>query len=245
MQGSNRQLVVSCEHGGNRLPAEFRTLFRKHLSVLETHRGYDIGALDLARKISAGLSAQLFYSTTTRLLVDLNRSPHHPRLFSEFAKNCDRETKKQILQKYYYPYRQQLEAAIRQLIKAGGPVLHLSIHSFTPRLQGRTRHADIGLLYDPSRRTELAFCEHLQHLLKQSVPESVIRRNYPYRGNADGLTTHFRKVFKNRDYQGVEIEVNQKLVVAGNSPLPKLLEAICNAVPVAQSATDPLRPARR
>jgi hypothetical protein len=38
----------------------------------------------------------------------------------------------------------------------------------------------------------------------------VVRRNYPYRGDADGLTTHLRKRYPDGRYTGVEIEVNQK-----------------------------------
>jgi hypothetical protein len=37
-----------------------------------------------------------------------------------------------------------------------------------------------------------------------------VRRNYPYRGSADGLTTHLRRLHPDGRYAGVEIEVNQK-----------------------------------
>jgi hypothetical protein len=41
-------------------------------------------------------------------------------------------------------------------------------------------------------------------------PQLVVRLNYPYRGSADGLTTHLRRLHPNSDYAGIEIEVNQK-----------------------------------
>jgi hypothetical protein len=39
-----RRLLVSCEHGGNRVPARYVALFEGAADVLATHRGYDLGA---------------------------------------------------------------------------------------------------------------------------------------------------------------------------------------------------------
>jgi hypothetical protein len=48
-------------------------------------------------------------------------------------------------------------------------------------------------------------------------PEWRVRRNYPYRGDADGLTTHLRERLPAREYVGVELEVNQALVRQGGA----------------------------
>ena len=42
---------------------------------------------------------------TTRLLVDLNRSPWHPHLFSEITRPLSESRRREILQRYYVPYR--------------------------------------------------------------------------------------------------------------------------------------------
>jgi hypothetical protein len=39
-----------------------------------------------------------------------------------------------------------------------------------------------------------------------------VRRNYPYRGTADGFTTYLRRQFSARKYLGIELEVNQSLL---------------------------------
>ena len=44
----NQHLVITCEHGGNRIPVRYRGLFKVKKAVLLSHRGYDIGALSLA-----------------------------------------------------------------------------------------------------------------------------------------------------------------------------------------------------
>jgi predicted N-formylglutamate amidohydrolase len=54
-------LILSCEHGGNRLPPRFQRLFSPRF--LATHRGHDPGALAVARDFAAATAAPLFYST--------------------------------------------------------------------------------------------------------------------------------------------------------------------------------------
>jgi len=223
------KIILSCEHGGNRIPPEYRYLFNKAARTLDTHRGLDIGALAVATALAQRLDVPLTFAQTSRLLVDLNRSPHHPRLFSEFTRACDRKTRMNILQEYYHPYRNKLEQKIQNAVTKQYSVLHLSIHSFTPRLGTKVRHADIGLLYDPSRTEEKIFCKRLQTLLNESS-ELVTRLNYPYRGNADGLTTWFRKKFQPDDYAGIEIEINQKLIAGSTNARGKLAGLICSSI---------------
>jgi predicted N-formylglutamate amidohydrolase len=207
LKASARKIIITCEHGGNRVPREYRYLFEGNQTVLNSHRGHDAGALRLARELAGKLDAPLFFSETTRLLVDLNRSLHHRHLFSEFTGKCSKEIRNEILQKYYFPYRANVENEIAESKK---PVIHLSIHSFTPELDGETRHADIGLLYDPARKSERDFCEGLKSVLQNHSMGLIVRRNYPYRGTADGFTTYLRKKYTASKYIGVEIEINQK-----------------------------------
>lgn len=204
------KLLVTCEHGGNRVPPKYRPLFRKHRAALESHRGYDPGALALARTFAAAFGAELVYSTTSRLVVELNRSPDHRALFSDMTRELPRGERVKLLERYYYPYREWVEAQVREAVDAGERLLHISCHSFTPRLDGEVRRADVGLLYDPRRKAEADFCAVWQGTLRSANPHLVVRRNYPYRGYADGLTTWLRRRYPAPDYAGVEIEVNQK-----------------------------------
>lgn len=202
------KIVVTCEHGGNRIPADFEAYFRNAGEILTTHRGYDIGALELYHEFATGADVG-FFSETSRLLVELNRSERHPALFSSYTKNLPEEKKKEILELYYRPYRQQVENQIAAFILAGETVLHLSVHSFTPELDGKVRETDIGLLYDPEREQEAEFCAVWKKRIKECNIELRVRYNYPYKGTADGFTTYLRKQFPER-YLGIELEVNQK-----------------------------------
>jgi predicted N-formylglutamate amidohydrolase len=177
--------------------------------MLKSHRGYDLGALELGRFLARRLAAPLLYSTTTRLLVELNRSLHHRKLFSEFTRDLPPAEQESILDLHYFPYRRRVEAAIARALSEGDAVLHVSVHTFTPELNGVARTADIGLLYDPCRPSEKRLGVAWRDALRRLRPDLRVRRNYPYLGKADGLTTHLRRLWPDERYAGIELEVNQ------------------------------------
>ena len=201
-------LLLSCEHAGNRVPPRYRSLFRGSEAVLNSHRGWDPGAKSLGTMFQRRLAAPFFYSDVTRLLVELNRSVGHRHLFSEFTSPLGASSKADILDRYYHPHRQRVQSWVAAQLDRGIPVLHLSLHTFTPQLDGKLRTADVGLLYDPRHGQEKAFCDRWHVALKDVRIDLRIRRNYPYLGKADGMTTSLRRRF-GVDYSGIELEVNQ------------------------------------
>ena len=144
--------IITCEHGGNRVPAPYRLLFRGQRALLDSHRGYDPGSLVMATALASAFAAPLVASTVSRLLIDLNRSIGHPQLFSAATRGAPAETRVQIVDKHYRPYRVQVERLVRQAIARGHRVIHISSHSFTAELDGKVRGTDVGLLYHPGRR---------------------------------------------------------------------------------------------
>lgn len=207
--------LVTCEHGGNRIPPGYRGCFAGDEALLQSHRGYDPGALTMAREMARQLGAPLIYSTVSRLLVDLNRSPRHPRLHAECMGRLPLESRRRILERHYLPYRLRAEAAIAAAVASGKHVIHLSSHSFTPVLDGVVRTADVGLLYDPARAGEAALCGEWLACLKARQPDLRVRRNYPYTGKSDGFTAYLRRRFAAGAYIGIELEINQGTVRAG------------------------------
>ena len=154
-----RPRLVSCEHGGNRVPARFKHAFDGAAKVLNSHRGLDYGALDLARAFGRELGVEPFTATVTRLVVDLNRSPHHKNVFSEYTRPLPSAERAAAMAEHYWPYRTAVEEAVKEAVAKGSGLLHVSAHSFTPVLRGEVRNCDIGLLYDPARRGEVEFAE--------------------------------------------------------------------------------------
>ncbi|MBZ0326019.1 MAG: N-formylglutamate amidohydrolase [Altibacter sp.] len=210
------KLILSCEHGGKEIPSAYTHLFSEAKGVLATHRGYDPGTLTLFEYLKE-LADFSKSNSVSRLLIECNRSLHHPRLFSEFTKACSKDIKDQLIATYYLPYRQSVEQAIAKEIQKGHTVLHLSLHSFTPQLAHTLRNCDIGLLYDPKRAEERIFCRRFKKELLAENDRLKIRFNYPYLGSADGFTSFLRKKFPTQ-YLGIELEINQRHVVQNKFP---------------------------
>ena len=169
----------------------------------------------LARALARAFDAPLVASTTTRLLIDLNRSLGHRQSFSATTRRLPAAVRGQIVARWYLPHRDAVESHVRRAVSRGDRVIHIAAHSFTPVLYGQTRRADVGLLYDPRRYGETALCARWKASLAAQAPQLRVRRNYPYAGKGDGLTRHLRTRFSPRSYVGVELEINQAIVFAG------------------------------
>jgi predicted N-formylglutamate amidohydrolase len=234
-----QRLLLTCEHATNAVPARWAHLFDSPAArdALASHRGWDPGAATLAQCLSSptSLSSEALakeddlghlspvprplsplpglLGTATRLLVDLNRSPGHPQFWSEFSRGLPSAEKEHIVREVYDPFRRAARAEIER--RSGphhAPVFHLSVHTFTPHLDGDVRTAEIGLLYDPERPLEVGWVQAWEQALRTLAPGWRIRRNYPYLGTDDGHVTHLRTRYPPGAYAGIELEVNQTLV---------------------------------
>src|SRR5690606_17272375 len=77
-------ILITCEHATNAIPKRYTSHFSKNwLQLLQTHRGYDIGALSVAKALARKFRTKVIAAKVSRLLIDCNRSLHHQRVFSE------------------------------------------------------------------------------------------------------------------------------------------------------------------
>lgn len=231
-------VVVTCEHGGNRVPLAYQDLFRRAGPALASHRGWDAGTVALGRDLARVVGRELpgipeiapRVATVTRLLVDLNRSPHNPRVFSEWTGKLPREERRLLLERYHTPHRAAVDEDVAALEESGRRVIHLAVHSFAPSLNGQVRQADLALLYDPARASERALADTWARNLRTRLPELRVRKNQPYRGASDGLTTWLRRRHRDTRYMGIEIEVNQRLLDAGGRFPREVMHALAETL---------------
>lgn len=194
------------------MPKAYRACFRDAQDTLESHRGYDIGALGAALRMASQLSAPVIFSTITRLLIDLNRSLDQPDTFSEFTRDLPATEKERIVADIHTPHREAIESLVASMIDAGRSVLHIGVHSCADELNGAARELDIALLFDEERVRENRFCERWQSELIRHDPTLRCPFNEPYRGADDGLTTTLRSRFAPSAYLGIEVELRQGMV---------------------------------
>lgn len=221
-------LVITCEHASPLVPRDLGDLGLPR-DVLRSHRSFDVGALPIARALARSLHAPLFAGRWSRLVADLNRSADHPHVVARRVDGrpvpgnlLSRAERQQRIDDHWRPYRDDATLAIASH-SSWGFVLHLSVHTFVESLHGVERSNDIGLLHDPDRPREVAFCEALKTPLMAAGLS--VRRNFPYFGNTDGFTSWLRRVVPPRRYAGIELECNQRLArsAAGQRRLAKAL----------------------
>ena len=204
------EFIISCEHGGNKIPFPQNKKLHQKFSAkyLATHRAYDKGALELSKILKKKLHPSFYISNEiTRLLIDFNRSDYHHDKWGtliHFLQNSE----KKICENKYLSYHNQIINHINECHENNVGIIHLSVHSFTPSLRGKKRSTTLGLLFDPNRLIEKRFADNCIISLQNEID---VLPNFPYLGSDDGLTTKLRKIF-HHGYIGIEIEVNQKLM---------------------------------
>ena len=141
------RLFLTCEHAGNVVPERYAQLFVGHEHLLPTHRGWDPGALLLAREMAERFRAPLYFDETTRLLADLNRSVGNPELHSEATRHLALRERRELLEAYYHPHRRRVDAALAEAVRRPPRprrprrVAQLHAGAERPRPHRRHRHA--------------------------------------------------------------------------------------------------------
>ncbi len=212
-QRNKPYLIVTCEHAGNYIPDDYKYLFESQEHVLNSHRGFDIGSLNLTMFVTRQIQVPVFIYPYTRLLIEVNRSIGNQKLFSEFSKGLSSNKKDILINNYYLAYRSNIQKQLANaiaMLNVGQFVWHISMHTFTPIWDSKIRTADIGILYDPASSIESRVAGLFKKKINDHDKKWVARRNYPYLGKSDGFTTYLRKVFGMEKYCGIELEVNQK-----------------------------------
>lgn len=176
------RVVLTCEHAGRALPAAL-TDRRPADGDMARHIAWDIGAESLARHLAARLDAPLAIQRYSRLVIDCNRPRHVDGLTpavsdgSEIPFNVDitEDEREARWSAIHAPFHRTVGALLDQ--RAAGPVALVSVHSFTPRLNGGTdRPWHVGLL----GRADFSLSDAMMDALSWRVPDAVTAFNEPY-----------------------------------------------------------------
>ena len=202
------RLLLTCEHASCEVPQEYAALGLAP-DQLREHIGWDIGAAVVTEALGRCLGAPAVLCRTSRLLVDCNRElGDHDLMVSEshgvsVPGNAviDETERSRRLERFYYPYH---EAIDRQLGK-GDVELLLSVHSFTPRLNGRERAFDVGVLFDDFVDLAEEFVARLE------AAAFSVRSNEPYSAY-DGLIFSAQSHGLRHGVRYLEIEINNHLL---------------------------------
>jgi predicted N-formylglutamate amidohydrolase len=151
-QFGHSDIVLVCDHASNRIPMHLKSLGLTE-EELNSHIGWDPGAHLVASYLSAHLDAPLVFSNYSRLVIDCNRPPERIDSIPTISDNIKIHgnqglTKQECLNRrkfLFNPYHNAIDELLQS--RVGRNTFLLSIHSFTPVLQGITRPWQIGVCY--------------------------------------------------------------------------------------------------
>ncbi len=175
--------VIVCDHAANRVP---RTLKDLGLSKaqLQQHIAWDPGTEDIGRYLSKALGATVVLASYSRLVVDLNRGHDHPELMRDTSDHVHipgnvgltAAQKKQRLDELFWPYHNEIDRQLKRFTSKGVAPVLISVHSFTPQMDGFRRPWHIGVLWNREEKIARALVKNL----RRNSPDLVIGENEPY-----------------------------------------------------------------
>ncbi|PNY34804.1 hypothetical protein C2E31_21385 [Rhodopirellula baltica] len=203
-------VLVTCESGGFQVPCfEASDKAEAHEFCELSFRGADLCGARLASEVACQLHAPCLKYPFHSGYVDVARPLDNRKLFGKRASAWSDSQRSSLLEACYRPYHQRVEHAIERILQQFTFVLHLSVRSFPPVKRGRKVRTDVGLLYDASREHECNLCLDWIDEVYYSYGNLRLRRNYPARGNRNGLLSAMRTKFSPEQYLGVEIWFNR------------------------------------
>ena len=82
----------------------------------------------------------------------------------------------------------------------------------------------------------MKLCARWKETLARMAPDLRVRRNYPYAGKGDGLTSYLRQQFRPAAYVGIELEINQKIVFAAGRRWTAVRRVLVDSLNAAHAA---------
>ena len=183
-QGRARLLVV-CDHASRRIPAALDNLGLDELA-LGRHIASDIGAGDVAERLSLRLDAPAVLAGYSRLVVDCNRGLKDPTSIlaisdGEFIpgnQGLSEAQKAERAHQFFYPYHGAINRRLESFERRGIVPAFVAVHSFTPIFKKVRRPWQIGILWDTDPRIPVPLMTALR---AQGI---TVGDNEPYSGKA-------------------------------------------------------------
>ena len=201
--------LITCDHARNHVPVAING-GSLGLSVCEMQRhiAYDVGAEGLSLALGKYLQPPVLCSNFSRLVIDPNRGEDDPTLLMKVYdgtliptnRNTDAADVERRLEAYHRPYHK----AYSELATSDRAIV--AVHSFTPRLKGRSpRPWEIGILFAKDRRLADLTIARLQ-----ARGNLTVGINEPYDGHlpGDSIDQHALP----RDLLNILIEVRNDLI---------------------------------
>lgn len=211
-------IVLICEHASNFIPPFLNNLGLGSEDRL-SHAAWDLGAYEMACKISELLDAPLIASKVSRLVYDCNRAPDSgigipsKSEIIEVPGNKDLSESEKIerVNYAYKPFHDLITQTINDPDRLALSPQHatpaiITLHSFTPIYFGEERSVELGILHDTDDRLAKLL---MQEALSRTKLKSEF--NSPY-DVSDNVMHTINKHARDQGYVNVMIEIKNDLL---------------------------------
>lgn len=236
---SSRPILLVCDHASRRFPRSLGTMGLDPVAR-RCHLAIDIGVGSLTEQLAKSLGATAVLCQYSRLVVDCNRELMDPGAFLEYGdgviipgnRNITPDDKRRRASEIYWPYHNAIDAQIARLRGQGIEPVFISLHSFTPVMNGVSRSWEMGVLSDKDRVTADIFIHDLR------AAGYNVGDNEPYSGKApqDFTIDHHAEAI---DLPHVGIEIRQDLIHHGDGVevIAKIMHGLIDSLPARISPT--------
>ncbi|HEX3364895.1 N-formylglutamate amidohydrolase [Phenylobacterium sp.] len=211
--GAASPFLLLGDHAGREIPQQLRDLGLPP-AELDRHIAWDIGVAGYGALLSQVLDATFIRQRFSRLVIDCNRDPARADAIPEISDGADIPGNRALsppdrearITEIARPYQAAIAAELDARAVRGLATTLISLHSFTPRMDGVDRPWRFGVLHagdSPYSRAVLA-------RLRGELGEALVGDNEPYRMDEVDFTIPLHAGGRGLDY--LELEVRQDLV---------------------------------
>ncbi|MCG8433005.1 MAG: N-formylglutamate amidohydrolase [Gammaproteobacteria bacterium] len=182
--GGSENVLITCDHASRSIP-EALSGMGLDSAALDKHIAWDIGAGAVSRGLAGALRAKAVLAGYSRLVIDCNRSLSDPSSILEVSdeivvpgnRGLAEHERRARQQAVFYPYHKAISGLIHDFQGRGIAPALISVHSFTPYLQGEMRPWHVGVLWDKDGRLPQPLLAALR-----TRSDLVVGDNLPYSG---------------------------------------------------------------
>jgi predicted N-formylglutamate amidohydrolase len=230
---AEQPVLLICDHASHRFPKSLGDMGLDPFAR-RCHLAIDIGAGPLTKRLAKSLGVTAVVHNYSRLVVDCNRQLMDPSAFLEYGdgilvpgnRNLHQSDKDLRASALYWPYHCAIDEQVERLRKVGPLPAFISIHSFTPVLNGESRSWEMGVLWDKDEKMREIFLEGLRGAGYK------VGDNEPYSGKApqDFTIDHHAEEL---GLPHIGIEIRQDLIDddAGVAEISEVMHSIIASVP--------------
>jgi predicted N-formylglutamate amidohydrolase len=211
--GSTAPVLLTCDHASKAVPRALGNLGLGE-DALSRHIGWDIGAAKVTEGLAARLDAAAVLAGFSRLVIDCKSNPDDPSSIPEASdgvavpgnRGLTPEARAARREEIFAPYHVAIADWLETRLARGVVPALLSIHSFTPEMNGVARPWHVGILWDADPRIPVPLMAALH-----AERDLVVGDNEPYSARKPaGYTVRHHAVARGLPH--VAVEIRQDLI---------------------------------